>query len=185
MLRGAADWLAGRLRMPAGLMLWLVGVLAFLALAGLIYWIGPRLVAQGNDLVSTLREQSATLSRHFDQSQIGRHVAHQLSSIGQYLFGTATTALGMGLNTALDIVVITLTTLYLAAQPSLYVRGLVHLVPPDRRRRTLDVLHDIARVLRLWVLGQLIDMVTVGAMSAAGLALLGVCLLYTSPSPRD
>jgi predicted PurR-regulated permease PerM len=177
-LRGAATWLAERLHASPGLMLSAVALTLVLAGAGLVYWIGPRLIAQGQDLAARLSGQLEILQRHFDNSAIGQHLAAPLSSVGQHVFGTATAAVGIGLTTVTDVVVIVVTTLYLAAHPSLYVRGVLRLFPPRRRDRILDVMHEIAHVLRLWVLGQLIDMVTVGTLSAAGLSLLGVPAPY-------
>src|SRR4051812_238594 len=171
-LRGAANWLAERLPASPRLMLGVVCLAVVLAGAALIYWIGPRLIAQGQDLAARLSDQLQILQQHFDESPIGQHVANRLSSVGQHVFGTATAAVGIGLTTLTDIVVIAVTTLYLAAHPGLYVRGVLRLIPPRRRDRILDVMHEVAHVLRLWVLGQLVDMATVGAMSAVGLALL-------------
>ena len=177
-VRGGADWLAMRLHVPPRLMLAVVSLSIIVASAGLFYWIGPRLIAQGQDLVTRLTGQLDNLRQHFNQSPIGQHVTNQLSSAGVSLFGTAETAVSIGFTTAVDLVVIAVTTLYLSVHPRLYIRGVLHLIPPARRERALDVMYEIAHVLRLWVLGQMIDMVTVGAMSAMGLALLGVPAPY-------
>jgi predicted PurR-regulated permease PerM len=177
-IRGAADWLAPRLHAPPRLMLALVSLAIVIAGAGLVYWIGPRLIAQAQDLVTRLAAQVETLSHHFDQSAIGRKVGSPASSVGDYMLGTARTALGIGFTGTVDLVVIAVTTLYLAIQPKLYVRGVLRLLPMRHRDRGQEVLSEIAHVLRLWVLGQMVDMVTVGAMSAVGLALLGVPAPY-------
>lgn len=173
-VRGAADWLARRLQAPPRLVLAVVSLSIIAAGAGLVYWIGPTLIAQGQDLVSRLTGQLDDLRQHFNQSPIAQHVTSQLSSAGISMLGTAETAVGIGFTASVDLVVIAVTTLYLSAHPRLYVRGVLRLIPPARRDRALDVMYEIAHVLRLWVLGQMIDMATVGAMSALGLALLGV-----------
>lgn len=177
-LRGAANWLAELLHVSPRLMLGVVYLVVVLAGAGLVYWIGPRLIAQGQDLVGRLSAQLQILQQHFDELPIGQHVVNRLSSVGQHVFGTATAAVGIGLTGLADVVVIAVTSLYLAAHPNLYVRGVLRLIPLRRRDRILDVLHEVAHVLRLWVLGQLVDMFTVGAMSAVGLTLLGVPASY-------
>ena len=66
------------------------------------------------------------------------------------------------------------TMIYFAANPGLYVKGLVTLVPKDRRARTHEVLDKVARALRWWFLGQLIDMAVVGVLTVVGLALIGM-----------
>lgn len=64
--------------------------------------------------------------------------------------------------------------LYLAVEPSTYVRGLALLVPPQGRARTRDVLHGVGRALRRWILGTVISMITIGALTTLGLSLLGL-----------
>jgi predicted PurR-regulated permease PerM len=61
-----------------------------------------------------------------------------------------------------------------AAQPALYVRGTLRLVPKDKRARAREVIARIGDTLQRWLLGQLILMVFVGATSSLGLWLLGV-----------
>jgi predicted PurR-regulated permease PerM len=61
-----------------------------------------------------------------------------------------------------------------AAQPDLYVRGTLRLVPKAKRERAGEVIARIEETLRRWLLGQLLLMVFVGTTSAIGLWLLGV-----------
>jgi predicted PurR-regulated permease PerM len=61
-----------------------------------------------------------------------------------------------------------------AAQPNLYVRGTLRLVPKDKRARASQVLGSIEETLRRWLLGQLLLMALVGTLSVVGLWLLGV-----------
>jgi predicted PurR-regulated permease PerM len=70
--------------------------------------------------------------------------------------------------------VLIVTMLYFAANPDLYVKGLVTLVPPSRRARTHEVMHKVAHVLRWWFLGQLIDMAVVGVLTVFGLVIIGM-----------
>lgn len=82
-IRGAADWLASRLRLSPRLMLGAVSIGIFIAAAALIYWIGPRLLAQMQDLLTRLTEQFEAFRRHFDHTAIGQHMTGQLSSVGR------------------------------------------------------------------------------------------------------
>ncbi len=67
-----------------------------------------------------------------------------------------------------------ITALYLAISPALYQRGLLRLIAIRHRPRALDVLRDVGRTLRRWLLGQMIDMVVVGLITAIGMGVLGV-----------
>ena len=63
---------------------------------------------------------------------------------------------------------------YIASDPELYHRGLMHLFPHHARARAGDVLSHIASVLRRWLLTQLIAMITLGVVWAVVLTALGV-----------
>ena len=71
-------------------------------------------------------------------------------------------------------VVVVGTAIHLAAAPELYVGGALHLVPFPMRPRVREVLARTGQVLRLWVLGQLVDMLAVGVLAGIGLWVLGV-----------
>lgn len=177
-LRGTAEWLAERTRTSPRLMLGLVSVAVFLAAAGLTYWIGPRLAAQAQDLLTRLGQQIDFLRSHFGNSPIGQHLDDRLSSVWQRLFGVSETALSASFSFTVDLIVIIVTGLYLAISPELYVRGVLHMIPTRKRERSLQVMRELGRVLRLWLLGQLVDMATVAVLIAVGLSLLGAPVPY-------
>jgi len=64
--------------------------------------------------------------------------------------------------------------LYLARQPALYRDGLISLFAPRHRSIAVHVFDDTAATLRAWVVGQLIAMAVLAALTAIGLLLLGV-----------
>lgn len=66
--------------------------------------------------------------------------------------------------------------IYLAADPNLYRRGVLHLMPQRQRARVNRALGDAATGLSRWLLGQLMAMFAVGVLTAAGLALIGMPL---------
>jgi predicted PurR-regulated permease PerM len=72
--------------------------------------------------------------------------------------------------------VVLFVAIYVGADPQPYRRGLVRLVPPRGRPRaehTLDAAHD---ALRKWLLGKVLTMLAVGALTTGGLMALGVPL---------
>jgi len=88
------------------------------------------------------------------------------------LAGMAGSAVG-----ALGAVFLMLVTgLYLAADPLLYRRGLLHLVPPHHRERVDLALCEAGNGLSRWLLGQAVAMAVVGAMTGVGLVLIGMPL---------
>jgi len=69
--------------------------------------------------------------------------------------------------------------IYLAAQPRLYQRGMMHLLPRRARPRAYEVMDEIGAVLRWWLVGRLITMTVVGFAAGLGLWWLEVPLAFT------
>jgi predicted PurR-regulated permease PerM len=70
--------------------------------------------------------------------------------------------------------IIVFLSVYIAADPELYHRGLMKLFPRPRRKRAGEVLTAIAAVLRRWLITQLIAMATIGTVTTVVLLALGV-----------
>lgn len=73
-----------------------------------------------------------------------------------------------------DTILVIVGGIFLAADPDLYRRGLVKLVPEPARSRLGQALDDCWSALRLWLLARLATMVIVGVMTGIGLAVLGI-----------
>lgn len=72
------------------------------------------------------------------------------------------------------LIIILFIAMYVAAQPDVYRKGLVHLVPHSARSRAYDVLGTLGDTLRQWLIARLIAMVAIGLVTGIGLALLKV-----------
>jgi predicted PurR-regulated permease PerM len=72
------------------------------------------------------------------------------------------------------ILLIIFMAIYIAADPTLYHRGLMHLFPHRARNRAGEVLSAIATVLRKWLVTQLIAMVVIGSVTTVALLILDV-----------
>jgi predicted PurR-regulated permease PerM len=66
--------------------------------------------------------------------------------------------------------------IYLAAQPRLYVDGLLMLFPKAERPRLREVAREVGRTLKWWMIGQLIPMACIGVFVGGGLWLIGIPL---------
>jgi predicted PurR-regulated permease PerM len=66
---------------------------------------------------------------------------------------------------------------YLAAQPDIYRHGLIQLFPPRLHRQAQRAVAEIGEALRLWLLGQLIQMVLIGLITTFAVWMIGL------PSP--
>lgn len=74
----------------------------------------------------------------------------------------------------LSVVFILVIGIYLAFQPSVYVAGILRLIPPERRKRAREILHRMADTTRGWLLGQAFSMTVLGIVVGSGLWMIGV-----------
>jgi predicted PurR-regulated permease PerM len=65
-------------------------------------------------------------------------------------------------------------SIYIAADPDLYRRGVLHLLPRRSRNRGSEVMAEMAIVLRKWLVTQLIAMAVIGAVTTIGLLIFRV-----------
>ncbi len=176
-LRGAADLTSRLTRLPAGLMLGMISLLLLALVVGGFWWIGPQLAQQGGDLVNKLSAEIDRLSQHYGSTPWARSIREHLSGStpsAEQVSAPAFKVLGLTLGALADLVLVLITALYLAISPALYQRGLLRLIAIRHRPRALAILRDIARTLRRWLLGQMVDMVVVGLITAIGMSILGV-----------
>ena len=178
-LRGAADWAAKHTRMRIGIALTLITIAVLAAFAGFCYWVGPHLFQQAQDLVQRLTDQFGALRDRFGSTPVLRSLTQGGSgitpqSIAERVAEPAIEVLSFSFEAVVGIVILFVTTLYFAAAPEVYVRGVVKLVSIPYRPRVHQVMEELAHILRMWLLGQFIDMAVVGVLATAGLWLAGV-----------
>lgn len=103
-------------------------------------------------------------------STLRERLGGSMSRVGHYLFPF----LSSTLEVVSGLFIIIFLSVYIAADPAMYRRGIIHLFPHGRRDRMASVLTAVASVLRKWLITQLIAMVTIGVVSTVVLASLGV-----------
>lgn len=176
-LRGIADTIANALHAPALLMLTLVVIVFTVAGVAAIYWIGPDLVNQGEDLANRLSGMLRNFRDAYGDTSIGRALASQLrgpNGIGTFVTSHVFDIADFTIGTTGALFAVLVISIYFAAAPELYVDGVISLVPVAYRTLARRVMEETGWNLRRWLLGQLVDMVVVGGLSAIGLSLLGV-----------
>jgi predicted PurR-regulated permease PerM len=103
-------------------------------------------------------------------SGLPRTLSGQLGAITGYLFSfLSSTVAVLG-----GIILILFISIYIGAEPTLYRKGLLHLIPHRARPRAAEVFTAIGMTLRRWLVSQLIAMVVIGAITTIVLMLLGV-----------
>jgi predicted PurR-regulated permease PerM len=156
----------------------LAGVVAtLLVLATLGVWlIGDQVAEQMQGLAQVLPQAMADLQHWLNQNAIGVALLQLWESVRMdqnawsRVAGMATLTL-TAIGTA---ALVGVTGIYLAADPRLYRRGLLHLVPRLHRQRVDDALQAAGIGLSRWLMGQGVSMIAVGLLTAVGLWLLGM-----------
>jgi predicted PurR-regulated permease PerM len=92
------------------------------------------------------------------------------SAIGHAFF----TVFSSTLSALAGVILVIFITIFVAVDPGLYHRGLMHLFPHRHRKRAGEVLSAMAFSMRRWLVTQLIAMVVIGLVTAGALALLGI-----------
>jgi predicted PurR-regulated permease PerM len=103
-------------------------------------------------------------------NQIISQLSGALSSLG----GSVLPVVGGVANTILSTLIIFFLSMYLLAEPELYVNGIITLTPTWYRDRMKIILRRIDTTLRAWLSVTGVSMVVVGVGTGLGLALLGI-----------
>ena len=153
----------------------LVLVLVFFALAGPrlsdeLFQLGERLPRAVEELEALVRKQP--WGRLLVDVKLMDHLQPSIGQVLAGLTGVFSTAFGA----AIDVLVILFIGLYLAVQPELYIRGLLHLIPRAGRRRGEEILAALAHALRWWLVGRFTSMTLVGVLTIIGLELIDLPL---------
>jgi predicted PurR-regulated permease PerM len=183
--RRTSMWISGKSGLPVNLCLVLI-VLALLGglFAG-VFFLGPNIAAQFSKLFSALPAAIKKFHGMIANSPLGKVFSTEMTGAGK-LGSSATSLAGQaagfifttaGATTSLFAILVF--GLYMAVSPDLYLRGILQFVPRRNRLRAHKIIHRIGDVLQWWLIGQLLDMISVGLMVAIGLWLLGVPLAMT------
>lgn len=168
-----ADPLVRWLRIPPRLALAISGLVIFAGFGWVAYMFGTRMIAQVQDLVQRAHSGQGNIVKSIQDSAFGKLVLEHmrdridLSGFIPHAFTLSAGLLG-------GIVVAVVAGVFFAAQPEVYVSGLVQLFPPALHPRAEDTIRRVGVALRLWLLGQLIQMVLIGVLSTIAVLLIGL-----------
>jgi predicted PurR-regulated permease PerM len=170
-----------------GVPIWVGLTVAIGAVAGLIalltVTIGPQLAGQFVLLAGQAPETLETVERELRTttswgSWFFERLEQEQPSERWNILGTVTGTVSTLLSLGTNLVILLSVAVFLAVDPPLYRRGLLHLVPPRRRERGGEVLDALAFSLWRWLLGQGLSMAFVGLLILVGLWAIGVPLAF-------
>lgn len=185
LLNAAARVLVRYLHLPRGIALAIVlaSLISMLTLGG--YFLAPRISAQIDQLTTTIPRALTVFEDYLASRSWGRAVLDQVPA-PQEMMNSASEMLMQAhmlfsgaFGAVINFIIILFVGMYLAAQPRLYINGVLRLLPKKKRVRGEEVFAELGRTMELWLLGKFISMTVVGSMGALGLWLLDVPLAIT------
>ena len=186
-LGAVARWIEKRTRIPekAALAAAIFGSLGALVL--LIWVLAPPVIDQTRQLIQQMPKFISAWEAGIDglaakipalRDVIGPVGEHRtLQALYGQLSGVFTglpTKVFEIVHLAINVFAVGVMGIYLALHPALYREWLIALFPPIHRDLVRDVLSDLADSLRAYIVGQLLAMTFLGALTALGLFLLDV-----------
>jgi len=178
LLRFVAEPFTRWARFPDPIALVCSGLLTAAVLAGAGYLFGTQINNQLTDVMQRTDTAVTGFVQQLQKSPTGNLVLQHMQGGGGVSFPSFIGNLFSVSISFFEAVVITVIGgFYLAAQPALYRSGLGKLFPRRMREEANETIDDIGVGLRLWLIGQLIQMVLVGALSTAAVWFIGL------PSP--
>jgi predicted PurR-regulated permease PerM len=177
LLQLVAEPLVRWCRLPEGLALALAGILVLLTIGGSGYLFGTQMASELQDVLSRANTAMRTILDDLHQSQLGRIALSHLQGGNFSVTGFLGSFVTLSARLLEAAILAVAAGVYLAAQPDLYRKGTAQLFPANRRALVEETIQDIGRALRLWLLGQAIQMCLIGVLTTIAVWAIGL------PSP--
>lgn len=147
----------------------------------LVFWSGSqRIIAEVRVLAQRIPESLKVLEKFVKQHGIAAKIPpylpdqKQLIPISQGIMGRIATFFYTSVGMVVNLAFILFTGFYLALDPQTYIGGLLQLVPPQYKNLGTEVIADLGRALRWWLVGRFSSMFAVGFLTGLGLWVLGI-----------
>lgn len=184
LLRAPTNWLSSRTGVRQGVALGATITVLALMIFVLVSLFARPMAEQVGQLIETLPQAMERAEEWLGKYRWARPLQPLVAELASIRLDSQLIGRASGLITSIGsavggLVVVIFIGIYLAAQPRLYQRGVMHLLPRRARPRAYEVMDEIGRVLRAWLLGRLVTMVVVGIAAGIGLWWLQVPLAFT------
>lgn len=166
-----------RLNVPEKLALALSGVAVIVILGGASYLFGTKMLGEMKDVLNRVQSAQGSLMHTLNASAFGKLVLSHVSSGNVSLPSLIGNIFSLSSSFLEAVIVCVFTGIYLAAQPRLYYRGFCRLLPESWRDEAMETIDHLGHALRLWLLGQFIQMIIIGILSTLAAFAIGL------PSP--
>lgn len=154
-----------------------VALTVIVLVIGCLGWLfGSHVGGQFNQLAERFTEAWDWVEEQLRQSPAGSALlsSFDATAAGNSIISNIGRAAMSFVSALADFVLLIFGAVFIALNPALYLRGLVLLVPKDRRPVVEEALRDSGRAVKKWMAGQFVSMLIVGVLTGLGLWLVGV-----------
>jgi hypothetical protein len=162
-----------KLRLPRGLALALSGLLIASVIGATFYLFGRTMASEFHDVLRSAEEAADSISLAISRSGLSDYLPKSFSE-NISLSGVIGRSFTISVEAVLGALVAFFAGVFLASEPALYSEGFTLLFAPRWRNEARETLGHVSTALRRWLLGQMIEMVTVGVMAGVAVWLIGL-----------
>jgi predicted PurR-regulated permease PerM len=174
LLSRAASFIQRNTRFSRGQSLALTSILIVLVVSAIAIQYGGRISGQVADLGQRIPAAAHSFEERFGLGDVSGRLMEQVKSNSGALLFQITSVATFLLSAAANALLVLVAGIFLAAQPELYVRGALKMVPPEQRELMGETLDDAGAALNQWLQGQLLAMAVVGTLIGLGAWYIGL-----------
>jgi predicted PurR-regulated permease PerM len=179
--RGCASILHRNLNWSIKLCTFLSVILNLMLLVGFFWFAGAQLKQQISQLSDTIPKTIQDVKSQLNSSALGSKVVGYLDSSGSTLkmktIGKKFFSSSFGVLS--DLYILLLLSIFFTADPMLYKKGIVHLLPPKAKDKGAKLLDELVVVLKKWLKGQIIGFFIIAVFTGIGLWIVGMPVILT------
>lgn len=154
---------------------------SILIISGLFFLIGTTVSTQTEQIQESIPELLDEAAQKLKTNAIGQEVTQQVKKIkssdefSTFVSNFFETTLGGIAN----IYIVILIGIFFTIAPTIYVNGIIQLVPPKNRDKAEALMNRLSSGLKRWLAAKFIAMLAVFVLTAIGLAILGIPMWLT------
>jgi predicted PurR-regulated permease PerM len=150
-------------------------------LAGFFWFVGARLQKQVAELSDTLPQTIQNLKQQLSESDMGSKLLNYISNAGRTINveSIAKKFFSGSFGVLSDLYVVILFAIFFTADPMLYKKGFIRLLPPKAKHKGEKLFDELNSVLKKWIKSQIIGFFFIAVFTGVGLWILGMPLILT------
>lgn len=172
-----AHFLQVKLRVPFALALTLAVILP-ITFISLVFWaFGSMMADQFAILFDKLPDAFRFAQNWLNNTDLGREISARAAVLmpdGSRVVGIVQSVIGSLGTIVTSLVVVLIAGIYLAAQPRLYGSGVLALIPPGARAKTVRTVAAVMTAMSHWLKAQAVSMVFIGIFTSVALSFIGL-----------